>query len=248
APDAFAVLKNDKLLHKYAPKATGLATKAGSYPINDPDGYFIGFAASGYGIMYNTRYLKANNLPAPREWDDLKKAIYYGHVVFSAPSRSGTSHLTVETILQGEGWDKGWATLLEIGGNFQQVSARCFGVPDAVNSGQYGVGIVIDVFGLSAKSSGFPVEFVYPTVTAIVPANVGIIANARNQKAAEAFVEFLLSEEGQQILLDPKIQRLPVRLDSYAKAPAGYPNPFKDARLAKGITFNSELSEQRYEL
>jgi hypothetical protein len=57
-----------------------------------------------------------------------------------------------------------------------------------------------------------------------------------------------LSEEGQQILLDPKIQRLPVRLDSYAKAPAGYPNPFKDARLAKGITFNSELSEQRYEL
>ncbi len=34
----------------------------------------VGFAASGYGIMYNTRYLKANNLPAPKEWDDLKKA------------------------------------------------------------------------------------------------------------------------------------------------------------------------------
>jgi ABC-type Fe3+ transport system substrate-binding protein len=248
APDAFAVLKKDNLLHKYAPKATGLATKAGSYPINDPDGYFIGFAASGYGIMYNTRYLKANNLPAPREWDDLKKAIYYGHVGFSAPSRSGTSHLTVETILQGEGWDKGWATLLEIGGNFQQVSDRSFGVPDAVNSGQYGIGIVIDFFGLSAKASGFPVEFVYPTVTAIVPANVGIIANAKNPKAAEAFVEFLLSEEGQQILLDPKIQRLPVRLATYEKAPKGYPNPFTDARLAKGITFDSELSEQRYEL
>ena len=207
-----------------------------------------GFAASGYGIMYNTRYLKANNLAAPKEWEDLKKPIYFGHVGISAPSRSGTTHLTVETILQGEGWDKGWATLLEIGGNLAQVSDRSFGVPDAVNSGQYGLGIVIDFFGLSAKASGFPVEFVYPTVTAIVPANVGIIANARNLKAAEAFVEFLLSEEGQQILLDPKIQRLPVRLDMYAKAPAGYPNPFKDARLAKGINFNSELSEGRYEL
>ena len=63
----------------------------------------------------------------------------------------GTTHLTVETILQGEGWDKGWASLLEIGGNLAQVSDRSFGVPDAVNSGQYGVGIVIDFFGLSAR-------------------------------------------------------------------------------------------------
>ena len=85
-------------------------------------------------------------------------------------------------------------------------------------------------------------------MTAIVPANVGIIANARNQKAAQAFVEFLLSDEGQQILLDPKIQRLPIRMDTYKKAPKDYPNPFTDARLAKGITFNSELSEKRYEL
>ena len=204
APDAFEVLKKDKLLHKYLPKAKGLAQKVGSYPVNDPDGVFTGFAASGYGkvLMYNTRYLKANNIPAPREWDDLKKPVYFGHVGISAPSRSGTTHLTVETVLQGEGWDKGWATLLEIGGNLAQVSDRSFGVPDAVNSGQYGVGIVIDFFGLSAKASGFPVDFVYPTVTAIVPANVGIIADSKNQRAAEAFVEFLLSEEGQLILLD----------------------------------------------
>ncbi|MCC6887348.1 MAG: extracellular solute-binding protein [Hyphomicrobiales bacterium] len=247
APDAFAVLKNDGLLQRYRPKAKGLAQKVGAYPVNDPDGFYVGFAASGYGIMFNTRYLKANNLAAPKEWDDLKKPVYYRHVGISAPSRSGTTHLTVETILQGEGWDKGWATLLEIGGNLAEVSDRSFGVPDAVNSGQYGIGIVIDFFGLSARASGFPVEFVYPSVTAIVPANIGIVTNARNQMAAEAFVEFLLSEEGQLILLDPKIQRLPVRLDTYAKAPPGYPNPFTDARL-KGITFNSDLSEARYEL
>lgn len=248
APDAFEVLKKDKLLFKYQPKAQGIAQKVGTYPINDPDGFFTGFAASGYGIMFNTRYLRANNIPAPKEWDDLKKPVYFGHVGISAPSRSGTTHLTVETILQGEGWDKGWATLLEIGGNLTQVSDRSFGVPDAVNSGQYGIGIVIDFFGLSAKASGFPVEFVYPSVTTIVPANVAIIANARNPKAAEAFLEFLLSEEGQQILLDPKIQRLPVRLAAYDKAPAGYPNPFKDASIGATVAFNAELSEARYEL
>ena len=197
-------------------------------------------------MMYNTRYLGANKIPAPKEWDDLKKPVYFGHVGISAPSRSGTTHLTVETILQGEGWDKGWASLLEIGGNLAQVSDRSFGVPDAVNSGQYGIGIVIDFFGLSAKASGFPVDFVYPTVTTIVPANVGIIANAKDQKAAQAFVEFLLSEEGQQILLDPKIQRLPVRLATYDKAPAGYPNPFKDTTLGAKVSFNADVSESRY--
>jgi phosphoglycerate transport regulatory protein PgtC len=248
APDAFEVLKKNSLLQKYKPKAQGLADKVGSYPINDPDGFYVGFAASGYGIMYNTRYLRANSLPAPKEWDDLKKPIYFGHVGISAPSRSGTTHLTIETILQGEGWDKGWATLLEIGGNFTQVSDRSFGVPDAVNSGQYGIGIVIDFFGLSAKASGFPVEFVYPSVTTIVPANVGIIANAKNHKAAEAFIEFLLSDEGQQILLDPKIQRLPVRPTIYDKAPAGYPNPFEDSKLGAKVKFAADLSEGRYEL
>ena len=248
APDAFEVLKKGMLLQKYKPKAQGLADKIGAYPVNDPAGCYVGFAASGYGIMYNTRYTRANNLPAPKEWNDLKQPIYFGHVGISAPSRSGTTHLTVETILQGEGWAKGWATLLEIGGNLAQVSDRSFGVPDAVNSGQYGVGIVIDFFGLSAKASGFPVEFVYPSVTTIVPANVGIIANAKNQKAAEAFVEFLLSEEGQQILLDPKIQRLPVRPGTYAKVPAGYPNPFKDQKLGAKVNFNADLSESRYEL
>jgi ABC-type Fe3+ transport system substrate-binding protein len=248
APDAFEVLKKNALLQKYTPKAQGIADKVGSYPVNDPDGFYIGFAASGYGIMYNTRYLKANNLSAPKEWDDLKKPIYFGHVGISAPSRSGTTHLTVETLLQGEGWEKGWASLLEMGGNFAQVSDRSFGVPDAVNSGQYGLGIVIDFFGLSAKASGFPVEFVYPTVTTLVPANIGIIKGAKHQKAAEAFVEFLLSEQGQQILLEPKIQRLPVRPATYDKAPAGFPNPFKDKNLGARVKFDADVSEVRYEL
>ena len=248
APDAFEVLKQNGLLQKYKPKAEGIATKAGSYPINDPENFYTGFAASGYGIEYNTRYLKANDLPAPKEWDDLKKPIYFGHVGISAPSRSGTTHLTVETILQGEGWEKGWATLLEIGGNLVQVSDRSFGVPDAVNSGQYGLGIVIDFFGLSGKASGFPVEFVYPSVTAIVPANIAIIKGAQHRKAAEAFIEYLLSEEGQQILLNPKIQRLPVRLATYDKAPPGFPNPFKNEKLSAGVKFDVDLSEKRYEL
>jgi ABC-type Fe3+ transport system substrate-binding protein len=54
---------------------------------------------------------------------------YFNHLVISAPSRSGTTHLTVETILQAYGWEKGWALLLNAGGNMGSITDRSFGVP-----------------------------------------------------------------------------------------------------------------------
>jgi len=246
APDAFEVLKGDDLLVQYRPKADGIPDKIGAFPINDPDGYYSGFAASGYGIMWNERYIKAKKLPIAKEWEDLKQAVYHGHVGMSAPSRSGTTHLTVETVLQGMGWEAGWTEWKEIAGNFKTVTERSFGVPDGVNSGQFGFGIVIDFFGLSSKASGFPVDYVYPSVTTLVPANIGIVSKAPNQPAAEAFIEFLLSPKGQSLLLDPKIQRLPVNPTTYAQAPANFPNPFKDKSIGAAVKFDLDLSKGRY--
>lgn len=88
-------------------------------------------------------------------------------------------------------------------------------------------------------------RFVYPTVTTLVPANVGLVANAPNRAGAEVFVEFLLSPAGQEMLLEPGIRRLPVDPDTYAKAPADYPNPFKDPALGRGVRFDAEVSERR---
>ena len=248
APDAFEVLKGDSLLAKYTSKVKGIPSKVGSYPVNDPDGFYTGFAAAGYGMMWNTRYLKANKLPAPKEWIDLAKPIYFGHTGMSAPSRSGTTHLTVETLLQGDGFNKGWAKMKNIAGNFKTVTARSFGVPDGVNSGDFGIGIVIDFFGLSSIGSGFPVGFVYPTVTTLVPANIGVIKNAPNSANAKLFIDFLLTPQGQEILLDPKIRRLPVNPKTYSKAPKDFPNPFKDSSIGAAVKFDVLLSKSRYNL
>ncbi len=248
APDAFEVLKRDKLL---AP-GEGLANpkvpgRIGNYPINDPEGYYLGQALAGYGIMYNTRYLKANKLAAPQEWNDLLKPQWFGHVAMTSPSRSGTMHLTVETILQGEGWDRGWSTILRMAGNSAQITERSFGVPDGINNGQFGAGPVIDFFGLAGKYSGFPVEFVYPQMTSIVPANIALISGSRNPDEARRFVEFALSQDGQELLLQPAISRLPVL--PYAafggRIPPGYPDPQAIVKRSR-VQFNADLSEQRY--
>jgi len=248
APDAFEVLKSQNLLAKVDIAAEGIPDSIGSYPINDPDGFYYGFAASGYGIMYNTRYVDANELPIAQEWEDLMGAEYNGHVAMSSPSRSGTTHLTVETLLQGDGWEDGWAKWKWISGNMNTVTERSFGVPDAVNSGSAGFGIVIDFFGLASKASGFPVELVYPSVTAIVPANIGIVENAPSPAGAKDFVEFVLSPQGQEVLLNPAIMRLPVNPEAYANAPEGFPNPFDEDFAPGAIIFDVDKSGARYNL
>ncbi len=52
-------------------------------------GSALGQALAGYGIMWNTHYLKANKLPPPKEWADLAQPVYFGHVAISSPSRAG---------------------------------------------------------------------------------------------------------------------------------------------------------------
>jgi len=246
AVDAFQTLKADGLLerHSLQPVVAGrIPGKIGGFPIHDPDGHFFGFAVSGYGLMWNTRYMAAHKLAPPREWTDLVKPEYHGHLVISAPSRSGTTHLTVEVILQAYGWEKGWELLLASGGGMGTITERSFGVPEAVISGQYGVGVVIDFFGLSAIASGHPVEFAYPSQTSVVPASVGVVKAAPNLDNARAFVDYLLSEEGQMLLFSPEIGRLPVMPDLYVKGPKNYPNPF--AMKLGGVSFDSKLSSAR---
>ena len=245
APDAFEVLSAEKLLAKIDSPAKEVPAKIGNYPINDPKGFYLGQALAGYGIMWNTRYTKAHKLPDPKEWSDLTKPDYFSHVAMSSPSRSGTTHLTVETVLQGEGWEKGWRQMLMIAGNCAAITERSFGVPDGVNNGQYGIGLVIDFFGLAGKASKFPVEFVYPSVTAIVPANIGMVANAKNADNARKFINYTLSPEGQELLFDPSISRLPVLPSAYKKAPPGFPNPFTGTLKPK-VNFDADLAESRY--
>jgi hypothetical protein len=155
-------------------------------------------------------------------------------------------HLTVETILQGEGWDKGWNTLMHMAGNSAAITERSFGVPDGINNGQFGAGPVIDFFGLSSKYSKFPVEFVYPEETAIVPANIALIAGAKNTAEGKKFIAYTLGKEGQELLLRPEISRLPVlpykNLDN---VPQGYPDPGEIAKRSK-VQFDVDLSQSRY--
>ena len=75
APDAFEVLKGKKPAAEVQAEGDRHSRKGRLLSRSTiRDGFYFGFAASGYGIMWNERYAKANKLPEPKEWQDLAKA------------------------------------------------------------------------------------------------------------------------------------------------------------------------------
>lgn len=247
APDAFELLKLERQLAPLAPRDTGAPALAAGYPVNDPDGFYLGFALSSYGLVLNERYLAQHHLPMPRSWRDLTAPIYLGHIGISSPSRSGTTHLMVEALLQSEGWEEGWRTWRQIGGNLATVTARSFGVSAGIARARFGIGITIDFLAQPAGLDAAPVRFVFPDERVFAPASIGLLKRAQNREAAEAFVDFLLSATGQRLLLDPGVGRQPVRPEFYADRGEEQPNPF-EIETASGWRFDPGRSAERYEL
>ena len=62
APDAFEVLKKSGHLEKVFRSKIKSNQHILGYPVDDPAGYYRGFAISGYGIMWNRDYLNIHNL------------------------------------------------------------------------------------------------------------------------------------------------------------------------------------------
>lgn len=248
APDAFELLKIEGELLPLEPRDTGTPASVAGYPVNDPNGTYLGFALSAYGLAWNENYLQRHGLPVPRRWHDLTAPVYAGHIGISSPSRSGTTHLVVEALLQSEGWEKGWAMWREIGGNLATVTARSFGVSAGVARGRFGLGITIDFLAQPSGLDAEPVRFTVPEAQIFAPASIGVLSQARDREAAEAFVDFVLSVPGQRLLLDPRIGRQPIRPEFYAEGSTREPNPFQTGDEKPGWRFDAGRSATRYEL
>ena len=250
SPDAFSALRrSDLLLPLKNAGNPDIPRTVGKITINDPKGFYFGQALAGYGIMWNRRYLDARKIRPPQTWRDLGEPEYAGHIIMSSPSRSSTTHLIVESILQGTGWNEGWALILKIAGNCATITERTFDVPNSITRGRFGLGPVVDFLALSGKYSGFPVDFVYAWPSVVTPASIGLINGARNPDGGRAFIEFTLSEAGQRLLLQPEVSRLPVLPSLYE---TGYrPDDFPtliDITHSHLPTYAPDISESRYQL
>ncbi|RDC69739.1 extracellular solute-binding protein [Rhodovulum sp. 12E13] len=171
-------------------------TSAYDPAIMDDEGHYFSTKLITTGIVYNTA---AEMIPT--SYTDLLKPEAEGQIAMPSPLTSGaaTIHMAALTAHPDLGWD------------FYEGLAEQGAIPDGGNGGTYRAvaggeklyGFVVDFLPIRNKLDGAPVEFVFPEEgVSAVTEPAAILSTAQNPEAAKAFIDFLLSMEGQQLAAD----------------------------------------------
>lgn len=155
----------------------------------------ISVGYSGAGLVWNNDYLAANNLPVPERFINLTSFDYFGHITMSTPSRSGTTQMMIESILEQHGWELGWSIVINIGANLGTISSRSFSVSDYVAKGQFGIGPTIDSYALVLPKQFKHVDFGYDSDFTLMPTYIGVLKNSAGNEATTKFIDLLLSSQ-----------------------------------------------------
>lgn len=135
----------------------------------------------------------------PKSFADLGNPALKGLLQSGSPLESGTVFSTVAYLSRKYGWEF-----------FEKLRSNAFAssggnsvVIQKVESGEKKAGIVLLENALAAQKRGSPIEVIYPEDGSIpIPSVQVVLKDARNQEGAFKFADFVLSEEGQKLLLN----------------------------------------------
>jgi iron(III) transport system substrate-binding protein len=180
----------------------------------DKDKTYFGTKLITTGIIVNRQAPSR-----PRSWADLLKPDAKGQVVLPSPLYSGAAAIHMAALRGDPALGPDYYEKLAKNG---AVALRGNGaVLNAVAGGQKMYGIIVEFMAMNAKAKGSPVDFVFPVEgVSIVTEPTAILRGAGNPAAARAFVDFVLSKEGQEVAATQGY--FPARRD--VKPPAGFPD------------------------
>lgn len=208
---------------------------------------WVGITRRARVIMYNTELVSAEE--APTSIFDLTDPRWKGQIAAAGSTNGGMqAQIAAMSQLLGEQATREWLTGLIAN------DVTFFGghtdVRKAVGAGEFKIGLVNHYYYYLQLAEGSPVGVVYPDqgdgeIGLITNATAaGIVKGAKNLPAAQAFIDFLLSHDGQKLFaelnyeypfipgvaLHPEVQPL----DNYRLADVNV----ADAALNLGATLN----------
>jgi iron(III) transport system substrate-binding protein len=184
-----------------------------------PDAYDKGKTYFGTKLITTGIIVNRQARMKPASWKDLLKPEAKGQVVLPSPLYSGAAAIHMAALTENPALGRDYYEKLARNG---AVALRGNGsVLNAVAGGQKMYGIIVEFMALNAKAKGSPVDFVFPAEgVSIVTEPTAILRGTKNPEAARAFVDFLLSKDGQELAVSQGY--FPARKD--VKPPAGFPD------------------------
>lgn len=174
-----------------------LAADTSVYPagLHDADKTWFATKLITTGIVYHTSApLK------PASWLDLVKPAAKGQVTMPSPLTSGAAMIHVSTLAGS--LPEGWTYYEQLKANGAQSAGGNGNVLKSVAGGEKLYGMIVDFMPIREKAKGAPVEFVFPSEgVSTISEPVAILKSTKNPEAAKAFVDFLISKQGQELAL-----------------------------------------------
>lgn len=184
--------------------------------LRDPDNMWFAGRVHNMGVGYNTNLVAPDQVPTT--WAEFLE--WGPQAALASPLHSGTNFNMMGAFVQNDaiGWE--WFEAAREAG--VQVVRGTGDVTRGLVSGEFAVIKGIDYIMAAQAAEGAPVAFAFTTDGVLsLPSPIAIGREARNPDAAAAFVDFILSADGQQVLVDRFF--LPVRDD--VAPPPGLPSP-----------------------
>lgn len=185
--------KQGHLLQYVSPVLDGFDPKYKS----DPEGYWATYYINLGPMMYDPRHVDEDT--APKTWLDLLDPRWNGQIGFqnaSAGSQYGWWYL-LKDVLPADYWDK-------LAAQKPRAYSSSTQIINAIHRGDLKIGGKVSSFQyLKSLRQDLPIRVVYPSIGTPAQNQVaGIIGATKRPNAAKAYVDFLLSQEGQKIWND----------------------------------------------
>lgn len=190
----------------------------------DPEGRWIGTCLSAFGIVFNRDSLERLGFETiPSSWQDLTDPRFYKQVALADPTKSGSAAKAFEMVIQQqmqervaatgdletglrEGWLLGLQIIQQASANARYFTDAASKVPMDVSLGDAAIGMCIDFYGrfqseaVRVADGTSRLEYFTPAGGSSVGVDpIGLLRGAPNRDVAEAFIEFVLSLEGQKL-------------------------------------------------
>ncbi len=178
----------------------------------DEDKMYVGTKIMATVLAYNTELVEK----APTSWADLTDASTNSKTIMPSPLYSGAAayNLGIFTRTESLGWDF-YEKLKANGVTVGQGNGTAL---QGIQAGDQSYAIIVDYLVTNAKKDGSPLELVYPQEgVPVITEPIALMKDAENPEAAQAFIDFVLSKEGQE--LAASLGYAPIRTD--VEAPNG---------------------------